>query len=231
MFNSLSLNSDRECVYTGPNLVYEVNNLEPYTEYSFMVQAMVVEDGEKSEFSDEVIVRTDESIPSEPENLRITGATTNIIRIVWDPPKQPNGAIKSYFVYNGETLVDQTADLTTTITGLQADSSYDIYICATTSKGKGEKAYLRANTCNLGDILPEKPSFGMVGRREILVRWLPPQVISGKLTRYELFMNSKCVYSGIMQEFQVVMLKPDNEYKFEVIFSKPFSNNKYYKKI
>lgn len=79
---------------------------------------------------------------------------------------------------------------------------------------------MRANTCSLGDILPEKPTFGMIGRREILVRWLPPQVVSGKLTRYELFMNSKCVYSGIMQEFQVVMLKPDNEYKFEVSFLK-----------
>jgi hypothetical protein len=30
-------------------------------------------------------------------------------------------------------------------------------------------------------------------------------------------MNGKCVYSGICQEYQVSMLKPDTEYKFEVL--------------
>jgi hypothetical protein len=63
--------------------------------------------------------------------------------------------------------------------------------------------------------MPEKPTFGLVGRKEILVRWSPPKVIT-KLNRYELIMNGKCIYSGISQEFQVIMLKPDTEYKFEV---------------
>jgi len=40
--------------------------------------------------------------------------------------------------------------------------------------------------------------------------------VLSKLNRYELIMNGKCIYSGINQEFQVIMLKPDTEYKFEV---------------
>ena len=30
-------------------------------------------------------------------------------------------------------------------------------------------------------------------------------------------MNGKCIYSGINQEFKFIMLKPDTEYKFEII--------------
>ncbi|CAF0722557.1 unnamed protein product [Brachionus calyciflorus] len=208
---------NQECVYKGQELNFEVKNLEPYTEYSFSLQALIVENNEKSELSEEILVRTEESVPSEPLNLKISGATTNMIRVTWGPPQKPNGILKSYFVYKDENLIEQTNDLSSTITGLQPDNAYDIYICASTCKGKGDKAYLRASTCGLGDVIPEKPTFGMIGRREILVRWQPPPVVSGKLTRYELLINSKCVYSGIMQEYQVIMLKPDTEYKFEVI--------------
>lgn len=202
-------------------MVYEINNLESNTEYSFCVQALIVENNEKSEKSNQITVRTEEALPSEPENLKSTGSTTNIIRITWDPPSKPNGQIKSYFVYNGEVLVEQTSDLSSTITGLQPESSYEIFVCASNNRGKGEKAYLKASTCGLGDVLPEKPSFGMIGKREILVRWQAPQVISGKLTRYDLNMSSKyekkCIYSGITTEYHVTMLRPDNEYKFEVV--------------
>lgn len=31
-------------------------------------------------------------------------------------------------------------------------------------------------------------------------------------------MNGKCVYSGVALEHQVTMLKPDTDYKFEVIY-------------
>ena len=132
-----------------------------------------------------------------------------------------NGQLRGYFVYKDNTLIEQTNELSYIFSGLQPCTTYDVHVCASTSKGKGEKAIIKASTCNMGDILPERPTFGMIGRREILVRWQPPQVITGKLNRYELFLNGKCVYSGIAQEFQVGMLRPDTEYKFEVnLFNK-----------
>ena len=50
----------------------------------------------------------------------------------------------------------------------------------------------------------------------VTVRWQPPQVITGKLTRYELMMNGRCVYSGLADNYQVNLLKPDTEYSFVV---------------
>lgn len=202
-------------------MVYVISNLEPNTEYSFSLQALIVENNENSVKSDEVTVKTEEAVPSEPENLKAIGSTTNIIRVSWEPPNKPNGTIKTYIVYNGENIVEQTTDLSSTITGLQPESSYEISVCACNNKGKGEKAFLKTSTCGMGDVLPDKPSFGMVGKREILVRWQPPKVISGKLNRYDLNMTfkheKKCIYSGITAEYHVTMLRPDNEYKFEVV--------------
>lgn len=161
---------------------------------------------------------TEESTPSEPLNLKSTGATTSVVKITWDPPERMNGQLRGYFVYKDTVLVEQTNEVSCLLSGLQPGTAYDVQVCASTLKGKGDKASVRVSTCNLGDVIPERPTFGMIGRREILVRWQPPQVITGKLNRYELFMNGKCVFSGVAQEFQVGMLKPDTEYKFEVQF-------------
>jgi hypothetical protein len=59
--------------------------------------------------------------------------------------------------------------------------------------------------------------FSVIGRREIHIKWQPPDVISGRLTRYELFCNGRCIYSGTDQEYHATMLKSDTEYSMEVI--------------
>ncbi len=177
-----------------------------------------METNEKSEMSDPVVAQTEEAVPGEPQNLKAVGATTTIIKLAWEPPLKPNGHLKTYFIYNEGNLVDQTNELTYVLAGLRPSTAYEISVCASTNAGRGELAILRTSTCSLGDITPEKPSFPMVNKREIMVRWAPPQVITGKLNRYELIMNGKCVYSGISLEFQVSMLRPDTEYRFEVNF-------------
>lgn len=208
---------DGECIYSGPNTSFKLSNLTPFTQYTFTLQVLGVENNEKSQASDPVLVQTEETLPTEPQNLKIVGTTTSIIKIAWDPPENMNGLFKGYFIYNGENLLDQTNELNYMLGGLSPATSYELFVCASTTKGKGEKASIRGSTCSLGDIMPDKPTFGLIGRREILIRWQPPQVITGKLNRYDLHMNGKCIYSGVALDYQVSMLKPDTEYKFEVI--------------
>jgi hypothetical protein len=213
LFNGLT------CVYSGHETSFKLINLIPYTHYIFQLQLCTIEDGDKSVLSEGVEAITEESIPTEPLNLKCAGSTTGLLKIVWEPPEKLNGILKGYFIYNGQLCIDQTNDLMYILTGLTPATSYEIQVCASTCKGKGAKAIITATTCELGDITPEKPTFGPVGRREILIRWAPPQVIAGKLNKYELFMNGKSVYSGISLEYQMTMLKPDTEYKFEVCFN------------
>ena len=209
------------CVFTGYETTCKVTDLTPYTRYFFQLQLCTVEDDDRSAQSDPVEATTDESLPTEPLNLKCTGSTTSLLKIVWDAPEKMNGLLKGYFIFNGQIFIDQTNDLMYILQGLSPSTSYEIHVCAATSKGKGAKAIVHATTCEIGDLAPEKPTFGSVGRREMFIKWGPPQVISGKLNKYDLIMNGKCVYSGMALEYQITMLKPDTEYKFEVrIFSK-----------
>lgn len=68
-----------------------------------------------------------------------------------------------------------------------------------------------------GDCLPPPPTFSVIGRREIHIKWQAPEVICGRLTRYELLSNGRCIYSGTDQEYHATMLKSDTEYTMEVI--------------
>jgi hypothetical protein len=69
----------------------------------------------------------------------------------------------------------------------------------------------------LGDSLPAPPTFSVIGRRELHIKWQPPEVICGRLSRYELLCNGRCIYSGTDQEYHATMLKSDREYTIIVI--------------
>jgi hypothetical protein len=96
------------------------------------------------------------------------------------------------------------------------NSAYEISVCAATSKGKGPRSTIVALTCDLGDVVPGKPTFCAIGRREVIVRWSPPKALAGKLNRYDLLINSKCVYSGVNVDYRVIQLRPDTDYVFQV---------------
>lgn len=67
-----------------------------------------------------------------------------------------------------------------------------------------------------GDTFPAPPTFSIIGRREIHIKWQPPESICGRFSRYELQCNERNLYSGIEQEYHATMLKPDTEYKMEI---------------
>ncbi len=207
---------DNQCIYNGPACSFLVKNLKPFTEYSFKVQSVLTDNNENSECSETVDVITDESLPTEPLNLRTAGSTTSLIKVQWDPPAKMNGVCKGYYVFKDDVFIETTYDLTYILTGLQPETKCEVQVCASTSKGKGPKANISTISSNMGETMPEKPTFGLIGRKELTVKWQPPQVITGKLTRYELMMNGKCVYSGLADNCQVNLLKPDTEYSFVV---------------
>jgi hypothetical protein len=68
-----------------------------------------------------------------------------------------------------------------------------------------------------GVSIPAPPTFSVIGRREFHIKWQSPEVICGRLSRYELLCNGRCIYSGTDQEYHVTMLKPDREYTVIVI--------------
>ncbi|XP_078604221.1 uncharacterized protein LOC144877980 isoform X4 [Branchiostoma floridae x Branchiostoma japonicum] len=201
--------------YRGADLHCVVDGLQPYTQYSFRLQAATEGDG--SPQSDPVIVRTEESIPGEPTGLRVINATTTQLKVCWSQPLRPNGVIKGYAVYQGKTQTESTQELSSIISGLQPQTTYDIHVCAITNKGKGPRSSVKGRTEDLGAHAPEKPSLTVQGRHEVFATWDLPEVLLGRLTKFELHVNGKIVYSGTDRSFKVTRLKPDTDYSVTVV--------------
>lgn len=97
------------------------------------------------------------------------------------------------------------------------NTEYQIDVCTVLIKGHGPRSSMRTKTSTAGDSTPLPPIFTVVGRRELHIKWQAPEVIAGRLTRYDLLCNERCIYSGTDQEYHASMLKPDTEYTIEVV--------------
>ncbi|XP_041370991.1 uncharacterized protein LOC121384598 [Gigantopelta aegis] len=203
------------CVYTGKECCCDVDNLAPFTPYSFKLRAFT--EGDESPFSDYVSVTTEEAEPSAPTNVKILGSTVTQLKVGWDPPEQSNGILKGYYIYYGRNIVEYTADTSFIITGLSANTQYEIMVCAATGKGKGDKASVFGTTPELGAHAPSRPQVHVLGRNEIHVSWGPPEVPLGRITRYDVVMNGRVVYSGTDLSFTTRRLTPDTDYTFIIV--------------
>ena len=124
----MNICKDNHCVYSGPETEFLVNDLAPFTSYTFRLQLMTIQNGEKSEMSESIEETTDESVPSEPTNLRVTGFTATVVKIAWEPPNEMNGVFKSYFVFKDNLLIDQTTDSTFIFGGLHSGNTYEFQV-------------------------------------------------------------------------------------------------------
>ncbi|CAF1591800.1 unnamed protein product [Rotaria sp. Silwood1] len=198
------------------NTNYCLKNLKANTNYSVQIQ-YVTSHGD-SILSDPTIFRTDEELPPPVNNLHIVRRSMTAARITWESPDLSEcNSFKGYQVYLDNTEYECTTECGITISSLTASTTYQIDVCVISNKGKGPRATINLITASAGDSYPAPPTFSIIGRREIHIKWQPPEVLSGRFSRYELLCNKRCIYSGTDQEYHAAMLKPDTEYIMEVI--------------
>ncbi|UJR32015.1 hypothetical protein I4U23_019485 [Adineta vaga] len=194
---------------------YQLKDLQPNTSYYLQIQ-YITPQGENVR-SDPVVFRTDDELPPPVNNLHVERTTMTAVRIAWDPPDLTAcNSLRGYQTYLNDEEFECTTDCEVTIGALSASTTYQIDICAVSNKGKGPRAAINVTTASAGDCNPAPPTFSVIGRREIHIKWQPPDVIAGRLTRYELFCNRRSIYSGTAQEYHATMLKSDTEYSMEV---------------
>ncbi|ELU06668.1 hypothetical protein CAPTEDRAFT_189303 [Capitella teleta] len=205
---------DGGMIYDGSDDRLPVKNLAPAHQYAFRTRAYA--EGDDGILSDATLITTEESVPGPPTNVRILGATTTQLKIGWDVPFECNGVLKNYFIYNGDKYHESTSELTSIISGLQPNTSYEICVAASTAKGKGPKESISAATVEMGAHAPSKPEVNVRGRNEMNVSWKAPVVPLGRISRYEVCMNGEAIYSGMDLHYTARRLKPDTEYTFTV---------------
>ena len=140
-----------------------IDNLTPWTAYNVTVLCFTSPgDGRRSAPE---LVRTFQDYPGPVANLRFEDITDRGVRVLWDPPSEPNGIILGYTVRymvkdQIHTLVDR--NLTEKVQSfylnqLKPTTHYTFEVYALTEIGKG-KASVATIQSGVEPVLPEPPS-------------------------------------------------------------------------
>ncbi|MFI5693467.1 PQQ-dependent sugar dehydrogenase [Kribbella sp. NPDC051586] len=130
-------------VVDGNTLSATVDTLTANTSYDISVGAFDAA-GNASQQSNVVTFTTpgsgDTQPPSVPGNLHSTGATANSVSLAWNASTDNSGSIAGYDVYQGSAKVATTGSLTTTVTGLTANTEYTFTVKARDPDGNASAA-------------------------------------------------------------------------------------------
>ncbi|XP_072042726.1 receptor-type tyrosine-protein phosphatase F-like [Amphiura filiformis] len=143
--------SDEIVTSTGQNTSVTINELIPFTNYTFIISAST-NAGEGPSYN--LTQRTNESEPSEPANLKFEKIAKRSLTVSWSNPTQPNGIITHFTVENRITakpydryfnvavdhetkIIDRVQELRLNINDLEPSTEYEIRVYAHTKIGRG----------------------------------------------------------------------------------------------
>ncbi|KAI5940642.1 Usherin [Manis javanica] len=175
-----------------------VNRLQPYTDYTFQVEACTSKGCSLSPESQTVWTLPDapEGIPS-PELFSDT--PTSVI-ISWQPPTHPNGLVENFTIERraqGKKEVTTLAALPRShsmrfIDKTSALSPWTKYeyrvLVSTVNGGTNSSAWGQVTTRPSRPVGVQPPMVHMLGPREAKVTWKPPLIQNGDLLSYEIRM-------------------------------------------
>ncbi|XP_036384090.1 protein sidekick-1 isoform X2 [Megalops cyprinoides] len=162
-----------------------LRNLRKYVLYQIQVLAFTrIGDGEPS--SPPVLERSKDDVPGPPMRLVFPEVRLTSVRVVWQPPADPNGIIMGYQIAyrldasdpNKFTTVEVGSNARQfTVTGLTPESAYIFRISARTQQGWGLPEEAVVITTERRD-RPQPPKKLSVPQREVqsrslLLRWVP----------------------------------------------------------
>ena len=133
-------------VAQSSNRTVEIIDLTAYTNYSILIRAIGVFNGDllQGAVVEEILIRTNITNPTAVRDLRAVALSPQSIQVTWLPPVSPNGPISNYIVFymegstartsgniqNDNYMQENTSDVQTeyTITGLSPYTNYTIQV-------------------------------------------------------------------------------------------------------
>ncbi|XP_033119268.1 protein sidekick-2-like isoform X2 [Anneissia japonica] len=165
---------------------YKVDNLLPYTNYRFRLQA--INDVGPSAYSDSSsVVTTRQDIPEgQPIITNVVPYAPTAIRISWQPPPSDtlNGQLQGYRITfrklpDGDFTERIVSDKSVTeyeLTNLERYVEYEVKVDAYNSEGHGP--YSVPETVFVGEAIPSAPPTNLVvvvvGSSALNISWIPP---------------------------------------------------------
>ncbi|XP_033923716.1 protein sidekick-2 [Melopsittacus undulatus] len=226
----------------------QLTGLGKYRLYEIRVLAFTrIGDGAPSQ--PPVLERTLDDVPGPPVGILFPEVRTTLVRLIWQPPAEPNGIILAYQVSHSLNSTTATAAAVEvlepstrqyTATGLQPEATYVFRIAAQTRKGWGEAAEALVVTTEKR-ARPQPPGKPLVQQeqvraRSVLLSWQPGSdglspvrfytVQSRELPDGDWALHPAPV-SRNATAFVVDRLKPFTSYKFRVKATNDIGDSEY----
>ena len=212
----------------GPTLAYKDVGLQSFTEYEYYVLALNKQGQISSAWAR---VRTLEAVPQNVSSVSVTVTSAYGLLVSWQAPGAPNGIITKYQVQYRPISTDPTTQypvksvtvagnvLSTSVSGLQPYTRYQVRVTAVNSAGPTSGAWTevmtkQASPADIGDFTVEKITDG----RAVILRWNSPKRPNGIIDNYHIYEegNLKPVYSGLSREFEFRRLLPATAYTVQL---------------
>lgn len=202
------------------SLSQQFTNLQPFTNYTVLVQACTVIGCTSVGPS---IVQTLESIPFLIASPIPTPVSPTSVLVTWSPPAVPNGVIIRYILRRNGSVAFDGNSLSFTDSPLLPNQRYSYDIQAFTSVGAGDRS--SASLITTPSDTPTgvtPPTLSAVSSTGILTSWSPPLTPNGVIQRYVLFIMEEggggetVAYNGTGSSYLVSGLSIFTMYMFRI---------------
>ncbi|XP_030286227.1 receptor-type tyrosine-protein phosphatase S isoform X41 [Sparus aurata] len=203
---------------------YTTKEIHKGASYTFRLSAR-----NKVGFGEETVkeVTTNEDVPSGyPQSITAEGATTSTIQVSWQPVllAERNGQIVKYALQykdinsprSPSELFITAPESTVILDGLKADTTYDIKMCAFTSKGSGPYSpSVQFRTQPLDQVFAKNFHVRAAMKTSVLLTWEIPDTYNPAQPFTILYDNGQSVeVDGKLTQKLITGLQPETQYSF-----------------
>ena len=202
-------------VYRQQNRVFSDNGLQPFTLYTYTIQACTSGGCSLSPNSSETTLQARPADFAAP-TLEAVSATE--ISVQWDQPRMPNGIITHYLVtILPVSITVRTTQLAVNITNLLPFTLYTINVDVCNSIG----CLTSTGQVRTLESLPQfinAPQLNVIDPFTIQVSWQEPARPNGDIIRYDLRRNNTVIatFNGSVLSFIDTNLMPDSFYSYTI---------------
>uniref|UniRef100_A0A1A7ZN38 Receptor-type tyrosine-protein phosphatase S n=1 Tax=Nothobranchius furzeri TaxID=105023 RepID=A0A1A7ZN38_NOTFU len=204
---------------------YTTKEIHKGASYTFRLSAR-----NKVGFGEETVkeVTTNEDVPSGyPQNIKAEGATTSTVQVSWQPVllAERNGQIVKYALQykdinsprSPSELFITAPESTVLLDGLRADTTYDIKMCAFTSKGSGPyspSVQFRTQPVDQA-VFAKNFHVKAAMKTSVLLMWDIPDSYNAAQPFTILYDNGQSVeVDGKLTQKLITGLQPETQYSF-----------------
>ncbi|XP_077962452.1 receptor-type tyrosine-protein phosphatase delta isoform X22 [Gasterosteus aculeatus] len=203
---------------------YTTKEIHKGASYTFRLSAR-----NKVGFGEETVkeVTTNEDVPSGyPQSIKAEGATTSTIQVSWQSVllAERNGQIVKYALQykdinsprSPSELFITAPESTVILDGLKADTTYDIKMCAFTSKGSGSYSpSVQFRTQPLDQVFAKNFHVRAAMKTSVLLTWEIPDTYNPAQPFTILYDNGQSVeVDGKLTQKLITGLQPETQYSF-----------------